>query len=232
MVASDRMLRWLCWSLIVFVIISALFTLTLSINPFATPVADNTDFVDKLLTYRSDDQKVYGLVLIGSLASLMVYALAAPLGMVLRRLAGDSPATDVLAAVFLVGGVVGVAAQLANIGVGQAAANGYCDCGYKTYEVISQGYALEVGWTIVFWLNLGAVAIVGVGAALTGWLVNLNRDFKIVSYLIAFFLMVAVVLRFLAVYQLSDQLAGLTAGIGVPIWALLLARGSRKVAAA
>ena len=230
--ALDRLLRWLCWALIVFVVISALFTLTLSVNPFATPVADNTDFVDKLLTYRGDDQKIYGLVLVGSLASLMVYAIAATLGPVLRRIAGGNPATDVMAVVFIVGGVVGVAAQLANIGVGQAATNTYCDCGYKTYEVISQGYALDIGWTIVFWLNLGAVAIVGVGAALAGWLVNLNRDFKILSYLIALFLLVGVVLRFLGAGQFSDQLVGLTTLIGVPIWALLLARGSSRLVAA
>lgn len=223
------MLRWLCWSLIVFVIISALFTLTLSVNPFATPVADNADFVDRLLTYRGDDQKIYGLVLVGSLASLMVFAIAAALGPVLRRLAGGSAATDVMAVVFIVGGVTGVAAELANIGVGQAATNTYCDCGYKTYEVISQNYALEVGWLIVFWLNLGAIALVGMGAALTGWLVNLNRDFKIVSYLIALFLLAGVVLRFVGAYQFSDQLVGLTAGIGVPVWAFLLARGASRL---
>ena len=233
MIASDRMLRWLCWSLIVFVIISALLTLTLSLNPFGTYVDDTvvTDYVDRLLIFRGNDQLVYGLVLIGSLASLMVYAIAAALGPALRRLAGGSAATDLLAVVFIVGGGVGVAAQLANIGVGQAATNGYCDCGYKAYEVISQAYALDIGWAVVFWLNLGAVSIVGIGAALTGWLVNLSRDFKIVSYLIALFLLVAVGLRFFGVFQLSDQVVGLTAGIGVPIWAFLLARGSVKLAA-
>jgi hypothetical protein len=232
-VASDRLLRWLCWSLIAFVIVSALGTLTLSGNPFSTPIPAGTDFVDRLLTYRADDQKAYILDLIGALANIGVYAIAATLGLVLRRLAGKSAATDVLASVFLVGGTVGVAGQLVNLAVDQWATTGYCDCGYKTYEVIAQGYALDMGWTVAFWLGLGAIFTVGLGAALTGWLVGLGRDFKIVSYLIAIFLIAAVVLRFLGEheYSLSDLVVGLTSGIGVPIWAFLLARGSGRIAA-
>ncbi|MEA2676294.1 MAG: hypothetical protein QOJ81_435, partial [Chloroflexota bacterium] len=52
MIASDRVLRWLSWSLIGFTLVTAVMQLTVSQNPFATPVADSTDLVERLLVYR------------------------------------------------------------------------------------------------------------------------------------------------------------------------------------
>lgn len=229
MIASDRLLRWLCWGLIGSVIVSAAATLTLSVNPFSSGVPDGTDFVDRLLIYRGDDAKIYPLVLIGSLATIGVFVLGAMLGAVLRRFAPAGAAADVMAVVFIVGGVVGVTSALINIGVTQAATNGFCDCGYKAYEVIGQGYALEVGWAAQNWLNTGAIVIVGIGAAIAGRVVGLSRDWRILSYLIALALLIGVALRLAGVYQGSDMVVGLTAAIMVPIWAYILSRHAGRL---
>ncbi len=69
MVTTDRLLRWLCWTLIGFVVVSAVMTLTLSQNPFATDIPESTDFVNRLLIYRGYDQDLYPLAMVGSLAA-------------------------------------------------------------------------------------------------------------------------------------------------------------------
>ncbi len=223
--ASDRVLRWLCWGLIGFTIVSAVFTVTLTNNPFATPVPEGTDFVNTLLSYRADDQRIYGIVLVGSLAGLGVFAIAAALGPVLRRFAMSGPGADAMAAVFILGGSVGVISQLVNIGAAQAATYTYCDCSYLAEEVIAQDYALAVSWALQEWLNIGAIAIVGVAAALAGAVVKVSMVWSRLSYLIAVALMVAVGMRVFDMAELSNLLVGVVAGLLVPIWAFMLARG-------
>jgi hypothetical protein len=87
---------------------------------------------------------------------------------------------------------------------------------------------------VLNWLTIGAVTLVGVGAGLAGRYVNVSPAWRAVSYLIAALLLVGVSLRFLGAFvfvevfdpfQISDLLVGLAAGILVPIWAILLARG-------
>jgi hypothetical protein len=219
------MLRLLCWALIGFTLVTAVMQLTVSQNPFATPVPDSTDFVERLLIFRGDDQKVIGLALVGALGGIGVYLVGGLIGVVLRRLAPERAAGDVMAALFLFGGIVGVASQLLYIAAISFATFGYCDCGYRAYEVIGQAYALDALWTAQSWVNTGALVIVGVAAASAGWLVNLTRDWRILSYLIAIGAVLGAVLRIFGAYQASDITLGITAGIVVPIWAFLLARG-------
>jgi hypothetical protein len=151
-----------------------------------------------------------------------------------REKAPDTPARDALVLLFVVGGVIGVTASLLNIAVANAATFGYCDCGYKTEEVIAQDYALTIGRMAGNWLSIGAVTLVGVGTALAGRLLNFSPSWRLVSYAIALLLLFAAGLRLLAAFvfieafdpfQLSDILTAIAAGILVPIWAILLARG-------
>lgn len=227
MVAADRLLRWLCWALIATVIVSAIMTLTLSLNPFATDVPNTTDFVERLLLYRDFDRELYPLAVVSNLAALLVFFIGALLGPALRFVAPGGAVRDVMAVTFVVGGVLGVAAQLLNLAVNTAATFTYCDCGYKAYEVIAQDYALGIGWTMQQWLNLGAITIVGLGAAVAGWLIRISRDWTLVSYLIAIGLLIGVVLQIAGLGPTSSMVVGVVSGIGVPIWAFLLARGAR-----
>lgn len=230
LIASDRVLRLLCWALIVFALATAVLQLTVSQNPFGTPVPDSADYVDRLLSYRSDDQKVLGLALVSGVAGTGLFLFGALIGLALRRLAPSGAAGDVMAGLFVIGGIAGVVSQLMYIANANLAAFGYCDCGYKTYEVIAQAYALEAGWALQTWVNVGAIVLVGLAAASAGWVVNLSRDWRILSYLIALGALAGAVLRIFGAYQVSDVTLGVTAGIAVPIWAFLLARGSGRLA--
>jgi hypothetical protein len=229
-VASDRVLRLLCWALILFALATAALQLTVSQNPFATPVDDSADFVDRLLSYRADDQKVLGLALVSGMVGTGLFLVGALIGLALRRLAPSGAAGDVMAGLFIIGGIAGVVSQLMYIANANIATFGYCDCGYRTYEVIGQAYALDAAWTTQSWVNTGALVIVALAVAFAGWVVNLSRDWRIVSYLIALGALAGAALRIFGAYQTADITLGITAGIAVPIWAFLLARGSGRLA--
>lgn len=57
----------------------------------------------------------------------------------------------------------------------------------------------------------------------------LGADWRLLSYLIALALLVGAALEFIGQGVASRMLVGVTAGIAVPIWAFLLARGSTRL---
>jgi hypothetical protein len=73
---------------------------------------------------------------------------------------------------------------------------------------------------------VGAAATAGFGIALAGRLIGLSPTWRFLSYAIAIALGFAVVLRVLGFGDFADILVAIAAGIGVPIWAFLLARGT------
>ena len=234
MVSSLGWLRGLCWALVVLAVAAAVLTLL-----FATgilfPRIEIEDFVERIVAIRAQDTSAFPFVILGSLAGIGVYLVSALLGLAIRPWASATPLRDALTMLFVIGGVIGIGANLLNIAVGQAATFGYCDCGHKAEEVIAQDYALVVGWTIVNWLSVGAVTLVGVGAAVGGRLVEISPTWRALSYLIAVVLLFGAALRVLDafvfiqgvnLFQISDLAVAVAAGILVPIWAILLARGA------
>jgi hypothetical protein len=234
-VTSVRAIRWLCWALVVLAISSGVISLGFALRIGAPPPPPEAqDLVVRLLAFRADDMRIFPVVLLNSLAGLGVFLVAAILGSALRRWAPDTPARDAMVLLFVIGGVTGIAANLVNIATSNAATFGYCDCGYKTEELIAQDYALTVGWNMFNWLAIGAVTLVGVGAAVAGRLLDFSPTWRLLSYAIAVLLLFAVALRLVAAFvfiqafdpfQLSDIVTAVGAGILVPIWAILLARG-------
>jgi drug/metabolite transporter (DMT)-like permease len=231
--ASVRWIRALAWALVVLAVVTAIVNL-LFVFGNLLPEHDLPDLVERMIADRGSDTSAFPIAVIGSLASIGVFLIAALLGVALRGWAPESSLLDAMAVLFLIGGVIGIGSNLMNIATAQAATYGYCDCGYKTEEVISLDYALSVGRTMTIWLNIGAVTLVGVGVALAGRLVDLSPAWRTLSYLIAVLLIFAVALRVIPTfvfvesfdpYQLSDLATALAAGILVPIWAILLARG-------
>ena len=233
MVASRRTLTLLSWTLVILAIVSAVVSL-LFVSGFLLPPHFDADFVDRLIADRTSDQQAFPFVLVGSLATFGIYLVVAMLGLVLRAWAMPSPARDVMTLLLVVGGIVGIVGQLANLGVSDAARPFYCDCGYRAEEVIGLFKALEVGWTIAAWLGLGALALVGLGAAVTGRVIRVSAGWRNLSTVIAIVLLVGVLLRVVGSlvfveafdpFQMSDLIVALTVGVLVPIWAVLLARG-------
>jgi hypothetical protein len=220
--------------LVVLAVISALVSLLFALG-ILRPPHEIDDFVERLIANRSSDTDAFPFVVLGSLATTGVFLIVALLGLALRPWASAKPQRDAMTTLFVIGGVIGMGANLINIAVGEAATFGYCDCGYRTEEVIGLNYALTVGWSAVNWLSIGAVTLVGVGVAVAGRIIDISAAWRTVSYLIAIVLIFAVALRVLAAFvfiqavdpfQISDLATALAAGILVPIWAILLARGA------
>jgi hypothetical protein len=220
--------------LVVLAVISAFVSLLFAAG-ILRPPHDVQDLVERLIANRTSDVDAFPFVVLGSLAAIGVFLIAALLGVALRSWAPATPLRDAMAMLFVIGGILGIGANLLNIAVGNAATFGYCDCGYKTEEVIGQNYALMVGWTMVNWLTLGALTLVGSGVALAGRLVNIGAAWRTLSYVIVVALFFAVALRVLAElvfigafdpFQVSDLILAFAGGILVPIWAVLLARGA------
>jgi hypothetical protein len=233
MVANRRTLTQLSWALVVLVVISAATTLLLTSGLLHTQF-DLPDLVDRLVAIRTDDERVFPLVIIGSLASLGVYLVGAILGVVLRGWAVPSARRDTMTLLLVIGGLIGIASQLASIGVGDAARPFYCDCGYRTEQIIARDEALNVGWSMINWLSMGAITFVGVGVAVTGRVVSVTATWRVLSYAVAAGVLLAVAIRvagslvFIEVFdpfQVSDLIVAITSGILVPVWAFLLARG-------
>jgi hypothetical protein len=233
MVANRRTLTWLAWALVVLVVISAAITLLFVSGILLTPF-DLPDFVDRLVAIRTDNERQFPFVIIGSLATLGVYLITAMLGVVLRAWALPTSARDAMTLLLVFGGVVGIVSQLMNIGVGDAARPFYCDCGYRAEEVIGLDSALNVARSMINWLTIGAVTFVGIGVVLASGVVQVSSAWRLLSYAIAIGVLGAAAIRVLASlvfieafdpFQLSDLIVAFTTGILVPIWAIVLARG-------
>jgi hypothetical protein len=233
MVSNRRTLIRLSWALVVLVVVSAAVTLLLTSGVLHTQF-DLPDLVDRLVAIRTDDDRVFPLVILGSLASLGVFLIGALLGVVLRAWAAPSATRDAMTLLLVFGGLIGIASQLANIGVGDAARPFYCDCGYRTEQMIGRDEALNVGWSMVNWLTMGAITFVGIGVAVAARVVSVTATWRVLSYAVAAGVLLAVAVRvagsivFIEAfdpYQVSDVIIAITTGILVPVWAILLSRG-------
>lgn len=233
MVANRRTLTWLSGALVVLALISAVVQLLFASGVLLTPF-DIADFVDRLVAIRTDLERLLPLIIIGGVATLGAYLVVGMLGVALRGWAEARPARDVMTVLLVFGGLIGIGSQLMHLGIHDAARPFYCDCGYRPEEVIGLDSALTVAESMFGWLTMGALSFVGVGVALAGRLVAVSSAWRILSYVIAAGLLVGVALRFVAAlvfiepfdpFQVSDVIVGITLGIVVPIWAILLARG-------
>jgi hypothetical protein len=239
--SSARLLRWLCWSLVVLAVVAAVLTLMISFNVFVPPPPGQiSDLVDRIAAFRIADQQIFPYVFVQTVATAGVFLIAAMLGTVLRGWALPSSSRDLMTLTFVLGGVLGIAANLINIALANAATFGYCDCGYKTQELISQDYALSVGYNIVNWLSIGAVLLTAAGIALAGRLINVSSAWRTLAYLIVVVVVLAVIVRIVSAFvfisafdpgQISDLLTALALAVLVPIWAVMLARSADRSSA-
>ena len=232
---SAKSVRWLAWALVGLAIATAVLQViyTFALPPLPPPPPETEDYLQNLEAFVAIDQQLLPFVAVQSLAALGVFLVAAVLATFLRAWALPSSARNAMVLMFAVGGALGIAANVLNIAVADVAARGYCDCGYKTEELIARDYALNTGWTAVNWVNIAAVTLTGVGVAIAGRIVELSAAWRTLSYLIAVVVLLAAALRVLAAFvfiqafdpfQVSDLLVAFAAGILVPIWAILLAR--------
>ena len=239
MTANREAATWLAWVLVILVLISAAVTLLFEFGPLLPDPDPADDFVDQLQFMRSQDEAAFPFVVLGSLATLGVYLIAAMLGVVLRSWAAPTPTRDAMTMLLVLGGVIGIGAQLLNIGAGDAARPFLCDCGYAAEEMVGLDRALSVAWSMVNWMAIGALSLVAAGVALAGRVVEVSSTWRLLSYAIAAAVMLAVVMRVVASFvfidafdpfQVSNLITAVTSAVLVPIWAVLVARGAREPA--
>ncbi|HEX6139144.1 MAG TPA: hypothetical protein VF013_01610 [Candidatus Limnocylindria bacterium] len=233
MLANRGTLTWLSWALVVLVVVSAIVSLLFASGVLLTPF-DISDFVDRLVAIRTDQERLFPVIMLGALATLGAYLVTAMIGVVLRTWSRPGTARDAMTVLFVFAGVIGIGSQLMHIGIHDAARPVYCDCGYRAEEVVGLYTALNVAESMFSWLSAGAVTFVGVAVALAGRVVVVSSTWRTVSYAIAAGLLVAVALRIIGAlvfidafdpFLISDVIIALVTGILVPIWAVMLARG-------
>jgi hypothetical protein len=236
--ASVETVRRLAWSLVVLGIAAGVLQViyTLALPPLPPPPPFIEDLVQRLESFVAIDAQLFPFVVVLGLVTIGVFVVAALLGTALRSWARSGSLRDAMVVLFVIGATLGIAANVLNIGVAQAASNGYCDCGFKTEELIARDYALQTGWQAINWLNIAAVTLTGLGVAVAGRALDLSSAWRMVSYAIVALLLLAVGIRVIAAFtfiaafdpfQVSDLLIAVAAGILVPIWAILLARDIR-----
>jgi hypothetical protein len=234
MVADRQTLTRLSWALVFLAVISAAVTLLFIAVLRPAPPAGMADFVDRLQFMRTEDEKAFPFVIIGSLATLAVFLIGALLGVMLRAWALPTSTRDVMSLLLIFGGLIGIVSQLMNIGSGDAARPFLCDCGYRAEEQVGLARALDVAWSMINWLSIGAATFVGIGVALAGRVVEVSSTWRLLSYVIAAGVLVAVAIRVVASlvfieafdpFLVSDLIIAVAVGILVPIWAVLLSRG-------
>lgn len=236
---SDHLVRQLSWALVVLAIVSALFTVFFTFGIVVPPPPPETgDFLSQIEANRLGDQKIFPYVFVESLATLGVFLVVAMLGAALRPWARVTSLRDIMTLLFVIGGSVGIVANAVRLAASNAASFGYCDCGFKTEELIAQDYALTFGFMAFTWLSLVAITLVAVGAGVAGRIVEISPAWRTISYLIAAVALLAVAVRVLAAFifvsafdpfQVSDLLIAAVAGVLVPIWAVMLARNIHRL---
>ena len=90
-------------------------------------------------------------------------------GVLLARLADvtDSRRT-LIATAMVIGATLGIASQLFWIGVKPVAADPhYCDCGFRTEEIISRLNTLNIAGSVQLWLNNGAIVALSIGVLMS-----------------------------------------------------------------
>ena len=135
-----------------------------------------------------------------------------------------------------VGGTIGAISSVIPIGsVDSAVWLGYCDCGFKEQEIVSQIWATMVAQDISVWLlrAAGVTLAVAVIAFLRDGGEVVSQPLRTWSYLTAIALVAAPVLGVVSPERLGDIADLLTTAIAailVPVWAIWLGRSVDRAA--
>ena len=199
--------------------------LNLVATPPELPEANMVERSNATVGYRQAIWPVYlwtNLLYALGFAAIVAFA-GAIVGSLGRRFA-------VFAALAGLGGTIGAIAGIIPIGsVESAVWLGYCDCGFKEQEIVSQIWASMVTQDISEWLLRAAGVTLAVAVLV---LVRDARDLvspalRAWTYLTAAALLLAPVLGFVSPERLgdvADLLGAGIAGILVPVWAIWVGR--------
>jgi hypothetical protein len=164
---------WRAWGRTLAVVVAATFAVgtvlsvldSLNITTPATIYPSGARLPDRILADLQNQSQRFPWVLVATLAAAVGFAAIAGLAPVLRRALG---ATDWRASVLtggvVVGGAIGIVAELGFLG-GQIVASDptYCDCDFADIQLIARSGLLDLVSTVQIWLLAGCLALFGAG---------------------------------------------------------------------
>jgi hypothetical protein len=225
-----KTVRWLAWSVGVLFLIGTALQLVDMQNLFATPpaVADSLNMVERRLAIQDYRVAIWPIFALGNLSFGVAFVALAGLGVALSAwLAHGTPRRIAITTAFVVGGVLGAAAQFITVGAAQATIDiAYCDCGFKETEIVSQIWAQMIVEGASNWLlnAAGVLAALGILAVDSSFRRRMPGAWSIVSWLTALGLIATVLVPLfqLGPEELGQYLLLLVSGVLVPIWTIWL----------
>jgi hypothetical protein len=214
------------WLLAILSVAATVLTLVLSFDLTGAPppVSETADFPTRILETQAFVQSRWPLDLAGSLLFAGVFGMIALLGALLFGRTGRVE----LLGLMIAGGILGMASQLTYIGAHQvAAAIAYCDCGFKTEEVISQTWGLTLIDGVADWILHGAAVLLAGGVIYAGDALagrGMPAAWGTLSWALAGVLLLSVALNVVGLDgPIGPLLIALVTGVLLPIWAVWLA---------
>lgn len=229
MTGRFSVLQTLLWVFAGGLVVATILGLGLGFDLFVRPpaIADNLDLPTRLIAIQPFREARWPFEAIATLASALGFGALALAAGPLSALAGRDRRAGVLRSAILASGVIGVAANLLYLGATKVTIDlQYCDCGFKTQEVISQFWAIQVANGATDWLNIGAVAFGIVAVSMSAVLFDrsgLPGWWRWLAAGAALFLAVGVVLPLFSDSPLGDLSTAFATGLLLPAWAIVLA---------
>ena len=223
--------------------------MNLNITAPAPKIADNATLPDVIFANFAAARAAWPQDAGSAFLFALGFLAVAMLGLVLRStLDRTDPRAMRVAVLFMVAGTIGILSQVVYIGGKEVAiAPYYCDCDYLAPQLISRGSVLDAlvgmqSWmvdTFSFIFAVGLLAVAGLAAA-ASWssrFVVVTRVLAVAGFALVAWDRVAAPLLNGANVDIDYGRIGLVilaliAGIGVPVWAAMLARSLSRPDAA
>lgn len=152
----------------------------------------------------------------------------------IAALAAADRRAGILKSAIVASGLLGVAGGLLYVGATQVTMSlDYCDCGFKTEEIISRFWALAIAQGATDWLTYGAIAFGAIGLGLSALVFEgrMPAVWRWISWSGAGLLILSIILYEVSDTPAGDLVAAVATGILLPAWALILAVHSGRLEA-
>jgi hypothetical protein len=209
--------------------VSVLF-IGVAINAFATPprIPDTVDLPTRLIDSKGYDAQVWPFDLASNVLFGVGFVALELIGVVLPSLTGRRETSiRAYAGALALAGVLGVGAELIYVGARSQIINiGYCDCGFKNEEAISQLWALNLVQGAQSWLVTAAAILIAVGfvgLAIESGPALVSSRWTWWSLVTAAVIVLRAALSVLNIAgDAGNAIQGIAAGILIPVWAVWL----------
>ena len=227
--------RILLWIFAVCLVLATLLALALGFDLLVKPpeIADTLDFPSRLEAIHPFHVAQWPFDAASTLLFVVAFGALLLAAGSIASLAGADGRADILKSAIVASGLLGVAGGLLYVGATQVTIDmPYCDCGFKTEEVISQFWAITVVQGATDWLNYGAIAFGAIGVGLSALVLGdrgLPQYWRWVSWGAAVLLVLSILLHEVSDTPAGDLVIAVATGILLPAWAIILALSTDRI---